>query len=805
MNARAAVAGPVFLARTGLRAGGRDAIVHGAIVAITAFLVTLAPLWFGWTADDVLQERLAAATEAQRGLEFELRGRLDPGGTDPLEEVDVQATALTAELPATIRAAVLPPDTLVDSQEFLAVGAPRPILRVGLRIQDVGDAIRWVEGRPPAGRTTLLELPDRPSREGGSSWANLYEAAFSTGTAAETDLRVGDRILLVPGTNTAGFVALDVVGLFDVLDPTAGRWFADPTLASSIEERVSQEVTIYHATALVNPGVYPVLYGAAETPGSLSLPFRYRWRYRLDATHLDTAGADALASDLARLRAAHPFAGAPGTAGLSTGLADLVERYEVDRAASATAVALAMIGPLAAMLATLALVAAAFATRRRPAVQVVRARAAASPRSSREGPSRRSSWPCPPGFSAGRWPRSPSRGNGSPGRWRRPSPCGLLGGTLAAGPAIIAARRPPAAREAGPGGRAARRRLVFDLLVVAIALGGAASLRGRDLAGAGELNLFLACVPVLLALAGGVVVLRLYPAAVRLPPGQPRPSGLVVVHGLRGVERGAAGQQVALLAVMLAVAIGVLSPRWSSGRWRTPRSGPPPQTVGRGLPRPGPGGRTPPATLDVGGAPGVEATATAARSEGTSSAPAASRRASTWSPSTSRPGSASWPAGRWTRGCPRELTAVPSGGRRRPTEARARPPRRRDDGAPRPRPGAGRPADRARRTISVRAVEARTTFPGLGCRGRARARRPRGRRDRAPRGRPGPRARLRPGPGDGRASPQDETDRYAPSVVMTSGEEILGRDPRRALLARSASASARPSSSPSSTPWRSSR
>ena len=85
MNARAAIGGPFFLARTGLRAGGRDAILEALVIGVTAFLVSLAPLWFGQAADEVLLERLVAVPEAQRGLEFELRGRLDPGPADPLE------------------------------------------------------------------------------------------------------------------------------------------------------------------------------------------------------------------------------------------------------------------------------------------------------------------------------------------------------------------------------------------------------------------------------------------------------------------------------------------------------------------------------------------------------------------------------------------------------------------------------------------------------------------------------------------------------------------------------------------------
>ena len=106
--------------------------------------------------------------------------------------------------------------------------------------------------------------------------------------------------------------------------------------------------------ALVNPGVYPVLHGAIRAPGSVRLPFRYRWRFGLDPARLVADGSAALEVELARLRAAHPFGGGSTVPGLSTGLADLVEDHRADRAAAAATVAVALVGPLAAMLGMLA-------------------------------------------------------------------------------------------------------------------------------------------------------------------------------------------------------------------------------------------------------------------------------------------------------------------------------------------------------------------------------------------------------------------------------------------------------------------
>ncbi len=617
MNGRAAVLAPAFLARTGLRAAGRDALLTGLVVAVTAFLVTLAPLWFGQTADDVLRSRLGAATEAQRGLEFELRGRLDPGAAAPLAAVETQAAALGAELPATIRSSVSAPDVLVDSLEFLAVEAPRPILRVGLRAQDLGNGVRWLAGRPPAGRVTTIELADRPSREGTSSWANVYEVAISTGTAAETDLDVGDRVLMVPGTNTAGFVAIDVVGLFEVVDPADGRWFADPTLATTIEERVSSEVTIYHAIAVVDPGAYPALHGASEAPGSLRLQFRYRWRYRLDPAQLPTDRIGTLATDLARLRAAHPFGGGAEAPSLSTGLADLVARYQVDRSGAATAVALAMVGPLAAMLGALALVAVVSATRRRSAVQVIRTRGGGAGQVVAGRAVEGLLVAVPAALAGGALAAVVVAGGWVAGALPPSLAVGVAAAGLATLPALAAARRPPVGREAGPGGRTGRRRLVLDLLVVAIALGGVITLRGRDAASAGDLNLYLASVPVLLALAGSIVVLRVYPALARVAAGAAaaRPD-LVVVHGLRGVARGAAGQEVPLVALVLAVAVGVFSTLvvGTLGQGEARAGG---EAVGADFRVEGRAGALLPQTLDVGAVAGVERTAAAARTDGT--------------------------------------------------------------------------------------------------------------------------------------------------------------------------------------------
>lgn len=614
MNVRAAIGGPLALARAGLRGGSRDALATALVVGVTAFLVTLGPAWFGRATEDVLRERLAGATEAGRGLEYELRGRLEPAAGDPLGAATRIGAELAADLPPTLAAAASEADLLVDGEELLAIGAPRPILRLALRMQDVDDGIRWVAGRPPGPATTVVEV-DRPTADGVPPKAIAYEAALSTAAAATVGLGVGDQVLLVPGSNTSGFAVVDVVGLFDVADPAAASWFGDPTLARTVDERVSQEVTIHHAVALVDPGVYPALRGDGG-PGSLELPFRYRWRFRLDPARLPTSQPDLLAAELARQQAAHPFGGSAAPA-LSTGLADLVEGYRSDRAAAGTAVAVAAVGPLAAMLGALGLLVATGQRRRDGALRSVRARGGRTGQAV-AGRALEVGAVALPAALAGGALAGLLVESVAPGGLAPAIAVGALVTALAALTAARAAGRPAVGRDAEPGGRAGARPLVLDLLVIAIALGGAAALASREASpdAVADLDPVVAAVPALLALAGGIAVLRLYPAAVgllaRASAGR---AGLVVVHAMRGVERGAAGHEVPLLALVLAVATGVFSVLvvgtldGATGRAAAERVGADVRVEQRT-------GRSLPAGLDIAGVPGVERTATATRADG---------------------------------------------------------------------------------------------------------------------------------------------------------------------------------------------
>ena len=109
-------------------------------------------------------------------------------------------------------------------------------------------------------------------------------------------------------------------------------------------------------------------------------------------------------------------------------------------------------------------------------------------------------------------------------------------------------------------GRVGTRRVVVEGLVVALAVGGAYLLRERGLhavssAGAvGGFDPLIAAVPVLVGIAAGIVVVRLYPIALRgaWPSIARRGRGLVLVLAARRATEG--GASSAVLLVLLATA-----------------------------------------------------------------------------------------------------------------------------------------------------------------------------------------------------------------------------------------------------------
>lgn len=574
MGSRRALAA-VSLVRTGLRADRPSTALLVILVLVTAFLAAAGPRLFAAAANAGLRDAITSAAPAQRNLEFTRSARIEPGPGHALDGVEAAGAELEAALPASVAGLVSDRSDVVESIEFLIIDSARAGSQLAIRVQpDALERITFVEGRAPTGSLERVEAPDRQTVEGLPLMAVVMEAAVSTGTAETLELTLGDRLFLVPDPElSAGgfeYAAIDLVGIFAIDDPEEPFWSNDPSLESPIDERVTMDLTIFHATVLCAPEVYEALYGGGEVGGfglNAGFPFQYTWRFLLDPALVDAGGVDTLATDLTRLQATYPFAPASSTAdraSLNTGLSGIVADYGEQRATSEVALAIASIGPGVSAVGALTLMAMLRGQRRRDAMLLARGRGASGDQllgaQLLEGllvvvPM------AALGYAAARLliegPDTPTA-----------AVAALLvaAGTVTLTVLVAApsARSPLRVAEREPGGhlRPGPQRLVFETLVVVIAVVGVVSLlqRGVQTGATSGVDPFLAAVPVLLGFAAGLVVLRLYPLPISLLAllGGAR-RGLVAMLALKSAAREPLVGRLPLLVLLIATAMGVFS------------------------------------------------------------------------------------------------------------------------------------------------------------------------------------------------------------------------------------------------------
>ncbi len=548
-----------------LRAAPGPGLLVAAAALATAFALTAIPAWFSRSADATLPNMLAAVPAGHRGLEFEQSGVIAETAGNPLDGIAAAGDALQATLPRSLAAIAGSRIDMVDSQEYLAFDAQVNVTRVDLRIQpSAADGIAFTAGVMPTGNRTTTAVKNLIDAEGQPVVATVIEVALSATTAEVIGMHLGDELALLPGSGRFGATVIRVVGLFTVINPADPRWFSDASMDQPAANRVGQELTIYHAVALLSPDAYGLLLDsggavAGYGGGPARVAARYRWRFPVDPSAVAKEDTAQLLTDLARTQAANPFHGSD-VPGFSSDLPRILDEFRLQRQTAGTAFALSILGPMAAGIGILAVVAAALARRRRPSLRLLRARGSGRIRLVWTsivatavivvGPSCLGALAALVALAA---------------RWDAAA-VSAAAVALGAGALVVAADTPAF----GSGGRGARgvlamsptRRRVIDAFVVAVAVLGAVGLHVRPAAavpGTG-LDVGTAGVPVLLALAGGIVVLRLFKIVVGgLTRLAARSRGLGAVHALRGLWRGSRGYDLALVVLVVAVAAGVFS------------------------------------------------------------------------------------------------------------------------------------------------------------------------------------------------------------------------------------------------------
>ncbi len=556
-----------------LRTGRTTALTVATVVLVTAFIFTSAPVAFDRAAQAGLQDAVASASAVQRNLEFSLDDRVPPGEDDPLGGIVARGQELGAVLPPSMAGAVEEPTFLVESVEHLVLDAPAPISRLTLRYQSgIDDQIRIVEGRAPGDTIRTVDVPGTQTESSGPFGALLVEVALSRQTAETLQVDLGQRLLMSPGEGIdpglPAFAAVDVVGIFELIDPSAEYWLQDLALARPSVERVTINSSIFRATALFSPGAYPAIH-ARLTPNFLALPLRYAWRFLIDPNGLDASTVDTLAGDLTRLQAVYPFRGTTldsDAPSLRTGLSTIVEGYRAQRRTAEVALSVAALGPAGASAAALGLVCLLLARRRREAVSLVHDRGASRLQVLTGQVVEGLVLSAPPAAVGYLLAVLVSGGD-----LVTPLPAVLVVlGTVvllmtAADPLARGAALPDERQRAASAG-VRPQRLVFEILLVIVAVVGAVSLLDRGLGRGGgssasaTVDPYLAAVPLLIGLAAGVIVSRVYPLPMRLLAfTAAMRRGLVPALALRNASRGVGTARLPLLVLLLVTAMGVFS------------------------------------------------------------------------------------------------------------------------------------------------------------------------------------------------------------------------------------------------------
>ncbi|MFL5711957.1 MAG: FtsX-like permease family protein [Chloroflexota bacterium] len=532
------------------------------LVATTSFLVAVGPRLLDRVSDEGLRDGFVRATALQRNIEFASADRIPPGDT-PFAGVEAMGDRLWDRIPASVQRIVGDRGYVVETPRFRVGDPPNYTTFVTFRSQAGLDGhIEYSSGRAP------VRLPASPVASGPAR----LEIAISEEAAAETHIALGDtlRLTVDPGDpimrnlfpRPTGEADVSVVGLYRAREPASPYWFDDPApIRAAVGGTVDNPIA--YVAGIIAPEAYPDAF-------ALDLPTAYRWRFFVDAAGIDAGQLDALVPDLRRLKTEFEAAGGVRDAipNLRTGLAAVVDRFLSERAAAEAVLAVAALGPMAVAAGALGLIAILVIRRRRAGIILARGRGASGGQllvaQLVEG-----LLITIPAALVGLALASvivPVRAGGA-------SPVGAILVALAA-TAILTLATWPLARRArrqlerddGTVTSVSPRRLVFEVLVIGLAVTGAWLLRERGLTAEGSgsgiraFDPFLALSPVLVGLAVALITIRLSPYPVRAIgwlAGHRR--DLVAVLGLRTIGRDPTAAYLPLLVLMLTVAIGTFT------------------------------------------------------------------------------------------------------------------------------------------------------------------------------------------------------------------------------------------------------
>jgi putative ABC transport system permease protein len=571
---------PFLLFRRGFAAGRGTAALLAVVAALTCGFVVAVPQLAAGAGDRALGDLVRAAPPGARDLGLRLVPQSTQGvalpSTDPGAEAaapfDVVSRAVAGAARATGARLDAGPDLAAQSEPMTVVPRTRP-LRVSaaealVRLDDAYDArVRWVEGAAPGAATTRRTLD---TISGQAHTVLVVPVALRDRTARTWGVRVGDVLELRQGsqaTRRTTPTAVVLAGTFEPTDADDPGWAAEPRLLGIAKIPAPEGGSIDQAALVAPLSSYAALADGlwripAGGPIDASPALTHTWRWTLHPDRLTRADVAPLRALLVRLGSDPAvWSGIARRPAVVTGLPDLLDRYQRDLAVTDVLVSFVTAGVTALAVLVLALTALFGAERRRDQVRLLRLRGASTARVL----GLVTGWTagaCVPAALLAALATGLLVAGPVPGAARLE----VLAVTLLPGLVVLVAtwltvRRLGEVPDATRSLARAARRLVLELLVVALAVFAVTTVRSRGaVIVAGHADALAAVAPVLVALAAGVLAVRLLPGPLGLlARAAERRRGLGAFLGLGRAARTGAEAAVPVVALVVGTALVALT------------------------------------------------------------------------------------------------------------------------------------------------------------------------------------------------------------------------------------------------------
>ncbi len=499
--------------------GGAAAVGLAVLVACCAFLATVAPRESLGLRTEALQRELSAAAPLQRYVIGSVNYSGYASGFLGTAPGASEFAATRAALAAGLRRDGLPLAASGGWTELATGLAPvtglAPAVSPGPNLRNPQMKVLYRDNLTRYARLVAGRLPGAgPAPGAPAPTGSLLQVAVTSATAARFGLQPGSVIGIGPAAD------LVVTGILRPLFPRAPFWAAQPLAAAPVlANKSANEPPYWTGGAFVTSGelgLVPSVFSPADMELSWSFPLALDSLTAAQASSLNGALIQAQTEPVLPPGAPGFFYGGSEPVTISSGIADVLGAFvQQDGAAGQVldmmSVSLAIVGAVVVLLGSYLV-----AERRRREFAALRARGASSGELALRALRTAAAMVLPAALVAGALAVTLTPGPSEPLGWLLPAL--TVGVALASLPVITMwqHRRLNPAAAAEPARRwSPAPRLAAEVALVAAAAGGLAVLAQGGESSAGGVPVYPSMAPVLVAVPAAILVMRLYPPALR--------------------------------------------------------------------------------------------------------------------------------------------------------------------------------------------------------------------------------------------------------------------------------------------------